>query len=367
MNAPNLAPDPAEYQVDDLIIDLAPRRVRRAGTVIPLKALSFDLLVTLVRAAPDLVSFDQLSECVSPGLVITPETIVQRVKLLRSALGDDPHAPRYIEGVRGRGYRMFAEVRPLTVRQDTAESIVPPSLKETMEGHSLNVHAGIAAPAAATVSPPSASPPARPRPATRGPLGWIGGSLAIVALLAASGAIVYYRGASKPAERTSSGAAPSAIHSLAVLPFENLSGDKEQDYFADGMTDELITELGRLGALRVVSRTSAMQYKGTQKPLGDIAGELRVDAVVEGTVVRSGNRVRITAQLIEAIGDRHLWAQSYERDLNDVLVLQDNVSRDITEAIRIKLTPQQRAMLTAARAVDPEAHDAYLRGPLLVE
>jgi TolB-like protein len=163
-----------------------------------------------------------------------------------------------------------------------------------------------------------------------------------VALLAASGAIVYYRGASKPAERTSSGAAPSAIHSLAVLPFENLSGDKEQDYFADGMTDELITELGRLGALRVVSRTSAMQYKGTQKPLGDIAGELRVDAVVEGTVVRSGNRVRITAQLIEAIGDRHLWAQSYERDLNDVLVLQDNVSRDITEAIRIKLTPQQR-------------------------
>jgi tetratricopeptide (TPR) repeat protein len=105
-----------------------------------------------------------------------------------------------------------------------------------------------------------------------------------------------------------------------------------------------------------------MQYKGTRKPLRNIAGELKVDAVVEGTVLRSGNRVRITAQLIEATSDRHLWSQSYERDLNDVLALQDDVSRDIAEAIRIKLTPQQRTMLTAARAVDPEAHDAYLRG-----
>jgi DNA-binding winged helix-turn-helix (wHTH) protein len=124
-NTRDLTPDPAGYQVDDLTIDLAPRRVRRAGTVIPLKALSFDLLVALVRAAPNLVSFDQLSERVWPGLVITPETIVQRVKLLRSALGDDPHAPRYIEGVRGRGYRMVAEVRRLTERQGTPESIVP--------------------------------------------------------------------------------------------------------------------------------------------------------------------------------------------------------------------------------------------------
>src|SRR5215471_17699088 len=113
-NTGDLTPDPARYQVDDLTIVLAPRRVRRAGTIIPLKALSFDLLVTLVRAAPNLVSFEQLSERVWPGLVITPETIVQRVKLLRSALGDDPQAPRYIEGVRGRGYRLVAEVRPLT-------------------------------------------------------------------------------------------------------------------------------------------------------------------------------------------------------------------------------------------------------------
>src|SRR6516165_3906887 len=169
----DLTPDPVGYQVDDLTIDLAPRRVRRAEAVIPLKALSFDLLVALVRAAPNLLSFDQLSERVWPALVVTPETIVQRVKLLRSALGDDPHAPRYIEGVRGRGYRMLAEVRPLTARQGTPESIVPPSLKETKEEESPNVHVGAATTGTAAVSSPSATPPAPARSAKWGPLGWI--------------------------------------------------------------------------------------------------------------------------------------------------------------------------------------------------
>src|SRR5690242_5181164 len=173
-------PDPAGYQVDDLIIDLAPRRVRRAGTVIPLKALSFDLLVTLVRAAPDLVSFEQLSDRVWPSLVVTPETIVQRVKLLRSALGDDAHAPRYIEGVRGRGYRMVAEVRPLTERQGTPEILVPPSLKETKEEESPNLQVGTATTTAAAVSSSSATPPAPPRPAKWVRLGWIGGTLIIM-------------------------------------------------------------------------------------------------------------------------------------------------------------------------------------------
>src|SRR6516162_7393767 len=148
-----LTPDPVGYQVDDLTIDLAPRRVRRAEAVIPLKALSFDLLVALVRAAPNLLSFDQLSERVWPGLVVTPETIVQRVKLLRGALGDDPHAPRYIEGVRGRGYRMIAEVRPLKERPGTPESIVAPSLKDTKEEESPSVHSGTAATGATAVTP----------------------------------------------------------------------------------------------------------------------------------------------------------------------------------------------------------------------
>jgi len=361
-NTPNPTPDPAGYQVDDLTIDLAPRRVRRAGTVIPLKTLSFDLLVTLVRAAPNLLSFDQLSERVWPGLVVTPETIVQRVKLLRGDLGDDPHAPRYIEGVRGRGYRMVAEVRPLWERQGTSESIAPPSLKETKEEESPNVHAGIAATGAAAVSFPSSTASAAPRPAVWGPVGWIGGTLIVVAMLAASRAIVYYRGPSKPAERTSSGSAPAAIHSLAVLPLENLSGDKEQEYFADGMTDALTTDLAQIGSLRVISRTSAMHFKGTKETLPQIGRDLQVDAVVEGTVARGENRVRITAQLVEASSDQHLWARTYERDLKNVLALQDEIAQDIAEQIRVKLTPKERGLLIQVHAIDPEAYDAYLRG-----
>ena len=346
-------PNPKGYQVDDLIIDLAPRRVRRAGTVIPLKALSFDLLVTLVRAAPDLVSFEQLSERVWPGLVITPETIVQRVKLLRSALGDDPHAPRYIEGVRGRGYRMVAEVRALTERHGTPESLGPTFIRD--------VHAGIAVTGAATVSAPSVTTPAPPRAARWGPFGWIGGTLTMVVLLAASWAIVHHREATNPTERTSSGAS-AAIHSLVVLPLENLSGDKEQEYFADGMTDTLTTNLAQVSSLRVISRTSAMRFKGSKESLPQIGRDLQVDAVVEGTVTRSADRVRITAQLIEASKDHHLWARSYERDLKDVLALQDEIARDITEQIRVELTPKERRLLMQVHTVDPEAQDAYLRG-----
>jgi TolB-like protein/DNA-binding winged helix-turn-helix (wHTH) protein/Tfp pilus assembly protein PilF len=356
----DVTPDPAGYQVDDLIIDLAPRRVRRADTVIRLQALSFDLLVTLVRAAPNLVSFEQLSERVWPNLVITPETIVQRVKLLRSALGDNPHAPRYIEGMRGRGYRMVAEVQPLTERRGTPEPVVPPSLKEIKEEESPSVPASSAAAGAPTAI--ASSPPAPPSPATRVSLGWVGAILTIVVLLAASWAVIHYRGVSKPVERTSSGTAPVAIHSLAVLPLENLSGDKDQEYFADGMTDALITNLAQVDSLRVISRTSAMQFKDSKESLPQIGRDLKVDAVVEGTVVRGEKRVRITAQLIEASSDHHLWARSYERDLKDVLVLQDEIAEDIAEQIRVKLTPKERSLLIQVHPVDPEAHDAYLKG-----
>jgi len=193
-NSQDLPPDPAGYQVDDLIIDLASQRVRRAGTVIPLQALSFDLLVTLVRAAPNLLSFEQLTERVWPGLVIAPETIVQRVKLVRSALGDDPRAPRYIAGVRGRGYRLVAQVRPIAEPRPPAESIVPVGLEDKTEAESPSVRASAAATEAVAASPSSATPPAPPRPAKWVPLGGIGGTLTIVVLLAAAWAIVHYRG-----------------------------------------------------------------------------------------------------------------------------------------------------------------------------
>ncbi|MBZ5514763.1 MAG: protein kinase [Acidobacteriia bacterium] len=155
------------------------------------------------------------------------------------------------------------------------------------------------------------------------------------------------------------------IESLAVLPLANLSGDPQQEYFADGMTDELITNLSKLSALRVISRTSVMQYKGVKKPLPQIARELNVDAVVEGSVLRSGDRVRITAQLLHAPTDRHLWAESYERNLRDVLALQSEVAQAIVREIRIKLTPQEQARLARARPVNPEAYRLYLIGRFL--
>jgi len=152
------------------------------------------------------------------------------------------------------------------------------------------------------------------------------------------------------------------IESLAVLPLGNLSGDPAQDYFADGMTDALITDLGKIGALRVISRTSAMRYKGMQKSLPEIARELNVEAVVEGSVLRSGDRVRINAQLIEPPTQRVLWAESYERDLRDILTLQREVARTIASEIRVKLTPQEQTRLASAGRVKPEAHEAYLKG-----
>jgi serine/threonine protein kinase/TolB-like protein/Tfp pilus assembly protein PilF len=152
------------------------------------------------------------------------------------------------------------------------------------------------------------------------------------------------------------------IESIAVLPLANLSGDPEQEYFADGMTEELITNLGKISALRVISRTSVMRYKGTKKPLPEIARELNVDAVVEGTVQRSGDRVRITANLLHAPTDRHLWAESYERDLRDILALQSEVARAIASEIKVKLTPQEQTRLARARPVNPEVYELWLKG-----
>ncbi len=156
--------------------------------------------------------------------------------------------------------------------------------------------------------------------------------------------------------------AAGAIQSLAVLPLQNLSGDPKQEYFADGMTEELITTLGQISALRVISRTSVIRYKGAQKSLPEIAGELKVDAVVEGSVLRVGDRVRITAQLIRAPSDVQMWAQTYERNMDDVLALQDDVSRAIADEIRVKLTPHEQTQLSTSSRVDAEAYDQYLLG-----
>jgi serine/threonine protein kinase/tetratricopeptide (TPR) repeat protein len=163
-------------------------------------------------------------------------------------------------------------------------------------------------------------------------------------------------------DRLTGGATAPKITSLAVLPLANLSGDPQQEYFADGMTEELITDLGKVSALKVISRTSVMHYKGTQKTVPEIARELNVDAIVEGSVLRAGNRVRITAQLIQGSTDKHLWAESYDRDLRDVLALQSEVAGAITREIKATVTPDELARLETSRAVDPEAYRLYLEG-----
>ncbi|HKT70327.1 MAG TPA: protein kinase [Terriglobales bacterium] len=202
---------------------------------------------------------------------------------------------------------------------------------------------------ASTVSVP-AGPEFRTRSKT------LGIAVAVAIVLAAGLALLLFRGRERPAP------AATGIHSLAVLPLANLSNDPAQDFFAEGMTEELTTELARISALRVISRTSTMQYKGAHKPLPQIAKELNVDAVVEGSVLRAGDRVRITAQLVRAATDTHLWADSYDRDLRDVLGLQKEVARNIAQQVQVTLTPQEKTVLAANRPVDPEVHDLYLQG-----
>jgi TolB-like protein/Flp pilus assembly protein TadD len=284
-----------------------------------------------------------------PGKLVTreelrgtlwPETFVEfdhglnkAVSKIRDALGDSAENPRFIETIARRGYRFLAEV-----------VVVPHELPQAAAGDLATV--GDVGPASVTEA--GTSPRRRPHGAFTWRLLVLGMALVLVAALS----WVFY-----PWRHIS-----PTIRSLAVLPLENLSGDASQDYFADGMTEELITELGQISALRVISSTSVMTYKSARKPLPEIARELNVQAVVEGSVLRSGERVRITAELIEVPADRYMWAQSYEGDFRDTLALQSKVARDIAEQVRATLDRREQAALRKSKTVNPEAYEAYLKG-----
>jgi TolB-like protein/DNA-binding winged helix-turn-helix (wHTH) protein/Tfp pilus assembly protein PilF len=303
-------------------LDLASGELRKDGALVKLQSQHFQLLALLVERAGQVVSREEIRRALwdNETFVDFDRSINFGVNQIRGALDDDPQSPRYIETLPRKGYRFIA---PITEAGD-----------ERAEGS------------------PAAEPGLVPKPvpARRWWLMSAGVAVALSAIaLAVTTSVSRQRGA-KP------------IESLAVLPLENLSHDPEQDYFADGMTDELITDLAKISALRVISRTSVMQYKGTKKPVPQIARELNVDAVLEGTVLRDQGRVRITAQLIGAAPEKHLWAEKYEGSLSEVFTLQDAVAKAVVREIQIKVTPQEQAQLAARRAVNPEAYEAFLRG-----
>ncbi len=327
-------------------VSLQSGEVRKSGMRIRVQQQPMKLLEILLERPGEVVSREELR-----GRVWTNESFGDfdqalniAIAKLRSALEDSAENPRFIETLPKRGYRFIADVSvvdadPHPKKPASSAGELPGSQEEkTGAGHEIQ-GAGL------TIAPVAHK--RRLWPTRRVIL-----ALALVLSLPIL-AVWLFR---------SRGHAPTGIRSLAVLPLDNLSGDASQDYFADGMTDELITDLAQISALRVISRTSVMVYKGARKPLPQIARELNVDAVVEGTVLRSGDQVRITAQLIDASTDKHLWSQSYEGELRDTLALQNRVARAIADQIRINLTPQEQAALKNVKVVNPEAYESYLKG-----
>jgi TolB-like protein/DNA-binding winged helix-turn-helix (wHTH) protein/Tfp pilus assembly protein PilF len=316
-------------------IDLRTGELTKRGLRLRLQDQPFQVLAILLEKRGELVTRDELRNRIWGQTVVDFDHGVNKaINKIREALGDSAENPRFVETVARRGYRFLADVTPVeTSQKGEPELAAEPAVRNTVPGP-----VDVAAPGNAS------KPPLR-RIARTG----IGlGSALVVAALSW---IVYSQIHSGP-----------KIRSLAVLPLASLSSDPSQDYFADGMTDELITDLGQISALRVISRTSAMTYKGVSKPLPQIARELNVEAVVEGSVLRSGDRVRITAQLVQVPDERHMWAQSYEGDLRDTLTLQHRVARAIVEQIQATLNGQEEAALKSSNAVNPDAYEAYLKG-----
>jgi TolB-like protein/DNA-binding winged helix-turn-helix (wHTH) protein/Flp pilus assembly protein TadD len=313
---------PRVARFDVFEVDLRSGELRTQGSKIRLQDKPLQILRLLLEHPGDVVSREELQKRLWPdGVIVDFEhSINTAVKRLREALDDDPEHPRYIETLPRHGYRFIAPV----------EAPTPPARA---------VH--------------------RLRLLTPWVIGLAGIILALGVLTGFNIAglrqrlVMAVRAVREP---------PPQIRSIAVLPLENLSQDPGQEYLADGMTEELITYLAKISSLKVISRTSMMQYKGTKKPLPQIAKELDVDAAVEGSVSRSGNRVRVTANLLHAATDRHLWANTYESDMRDVLALQGEVARAIAEEVKVKLTPEDQGRLTITRRVVPDAYQLYLKG-----
>lgn len=315
-------------------VNLDARELRKHGTRVRLRGQPFEILALLLERPGEIVAREQLRAKLwrADTFVDFEHSLNTAIKKLRAVLGDSPEDSRYIETIPRVGYRFIAPVQSL------------PSPGPT-PGETL-------ASAPQPTDFPSAAVPApglRSRRATRFALG---GGIALIGLAAVLWG----------ARLTRQPPSAIAIRSVAVLPLENLSHDPSQDYFAEAMTDELITSLAKVRELRVISRTSTMKYQRTSKSIGEIARELNVDAIIEGTILRSGSEVHVTAQLVQAQPETHLWAESYSRSLGDLMAVESEVVREIAGAVRLTLTPEERAGLTSSHKVPPEAHQSYLQG-----
>jgi TolB-like protein/DNA-binding winged helix-turn-helix (wHTH) protein/Tfp pilus assembly protein PilF len=312
------------YDFGPFRIDVMKRRFLRDGEVIRLTPKAFDLLLVLVEESGRTIEKDELLDRVWPGTAVEENNLNQNITALRKSLGDSRQESQYIATIPGIGYRFVAEVRK--VEED---------FTQRRKG--------------ATEDAKEAQNAVRPSRVFRYAL------LIIVPLILAALAYALYRRESpRP-----------AMSSIMVLPLENISGNSSEEYFADGMTDALIGDLAKIKGLHVISRTSSMHYKGTKKSLPDIAREINVDAIVEGTVQRSGDRVVVRTQLIHAPTDRHLWVGDYTRDVRDVLDLQSEIARAVAQEVRIQMTADEQARFASRRPVRPKAYDDYLQGRYL--
>jgi TolB-like protein/DNA-binding winged helix-turn-helix (wHTH) protein len=317
---------------DDFELDVRAGELRRQGVRLRLRGQPLQVLEILLKHAGDMVTREELQSRIWPAdtFVDFDHSLHNAIARIRDVLGDSAENPRYIETLPRRGYRYIGPVEDAQAPPASAEkandagkvmSLAAPGMRESRRAMVVRA--------------------------------------AILCAVLALGLIAWTAWRSVRAKP-----AAASIHSLAVLPLSNLSGDPSEEFFSDGMTDQLITDLAKVGSLRVISRTSVMQYKGTKKNLPEIARELNVDAIVEGSVIRSGQRVRVTAQLLEARTDRHIWAETYDRDLGDVLKLQGEVAGAIAQQVRAEVTPAQQKQMGRAGAVNPAAYDAYIRGHL---
>ncbi len=333
------------YQFDDFSLDIREHSLQHGDRVISLRPKSFDTLAFLVERHGRLVTKDELLTTLWADVVVTEGSLTHCIEEIREALGDDPHQPRFIQTVPRVGYRFIAKMRVLpdeTIVEEVLEESEYTALKVKFRNGSL----------ADTETTPLTPVVALPGPHAQR---WQQTAFAVGIsglLLATAAGVFWYL------QRDRS----EIIRSVAVLPFDNLSGNAEEEYFADGLTDALISDLAGIRTLRVISRTSVMQYRTNRKPLREIGKELQVDAVVEGSVFRSGERVRTTAALITTASEHRIWGEIYERDQRDMLGLIRDMARTIAGEINIELSSAEQAHLASAYPVVMPAYELYLKG-----